>query len=128
MKKSEQIRELVCSGELDAPANTRDMLEQAGRLLDKSCSHEIVGEVLFRAEDKKWYVGTVEFVIGRANGVYARDTLLESGAAYCKKCDVVITQDTMCPVCRAECKPLTKADVEELVWQPAPKPKNRTSR
>ena len=49
---------------------TEELLEAAGRLLDKSCSHEIVGEVLFVGSDGKTYVGTVEFVIAEANPSY----------------------------------------------------------
>lgn len=133
LKKSEMIRDAVLTGEIDDPKNTKDMLEQAGRLLDKSCSHEIAGEVLFRAEDKKWYVGTVEFVIGRANGVYVRDALAGAEAVHCEKCDVVMTKDAHdaiggCRVCGLPLRVMTKEEIEKLVWQPSPKPKNRTSR
>jgi len=51
------------------------LLSVAGRLLDKACSHEIVGEVLFEGEDGKMYVGTVEFIISEANPDYVKDVL-----------------------------------------------------
>ncbi len=57
--------------------DTDDILCAAGRLLDHACSHDIVGEVLFRGEDGKYYVGTVEFVIAEANPEYVKDVLEE---------------------------------------------------
>ncbi len=57
--------------------DTEDLLEAAGRLLDKACSHDIVGEVLFEGEDGKFYVGCVEFCIDEANPDYVREALEE---------------------------------------------------
>lgn len=91
LKPSQQIRRMVLSGELDPPVNVPDMLEQAGRLLDRSCSHEICGEVLFQAEDGKWYVGTVEFLIGRANPSYVVDTLTDLFECSNRKCGNIET-------------------------------------
>jgi len=76
---SHVITEWVQSGQLDECGSTEEVLEQAGRLLDRSCSHEICGEVLFKAADGKYYVGTVEFMIQEANPEYVRDTLVEAG-------------------------------------------------
>jgi len=55
------------------------LLEAAGRRLDKACSHDIMGEILFEAEDGKTYVGCVEFMITEANPEYVKDVLVEEG-------------------------------------------------
>lgn len=73
----EGIKRVIREGELSDPASVPDMLEQAGRLLDKAYSHEIVGEVVFEGEDGNHYVGTTEFVIGVANPEYLKDVLKE---------------------------------------------------
>lgn len=54
---------------------TEDLKVAAGRCLDKACSHDIVGEVLFEGEDGKTYVGTVEFVITEAAPDYVAEVL-----------------------------------------------------
>ena len=54
-----------------------ELLEAAGRLLDKSCSGDIVGECVFQATDGKHYVGTVEFVISECSPGYLADLLQE---------------------------------------------------
>ena len=86
LTKSQQVRVLVSSGELDSPVSVPDMLEQSGRLLDKACSHDICGTVLFQAEDKKWYVGTVEFCVGKANPDFAIDEILSAEMSECDNC------------------------------------------
>ena len=73
-----KIKRFIREGELHEPVSEEDILEQAGRLLDKSCSHEIVGEVVFEGEDGKIYVGTTEFCIGEASDSY-KDTLRDDG-------------------------------------------------
>lgn len=55
-----------------------ELIEAAGRLLDKSCSGDIVGEILFRADNGKFYVGNVEFVISEASPEYVADAMRES--------------------------------------------------
>jgi len=57
--------------------HTETLLEAAGRLLDKSYSHDIVGEILFEGEDGKIYVGTVEFCIAEANPDYVKQIMEE---------------------------------------------------
>lgn len=54
-----------------------ELLEYAGGCLDRACSYDIVGEVVFEAEDGVTYVGTVEFVIGRANPDYVKELIEE---------------------------------------------------
>lgn len=54
-----------------------DLLDAAGRALDKACSWDIMGEVLFLADDGNYYAGCVEFMITPANQVYVDDCLAE---------------------------------------------------
>lgn len=54
-----------------------DLLDAAGRALDKACSWDIMGEVLFLADDGKYYAGCVEFMITEANPDYVKDCLDE---------------------------------------------------
>lgn len=57
------------SGNLDPEAikDSDDILYECGELLDDSCAYEIVGQVLFKAKDGKYYTVTVEAVIAEAN-------------------------------------------------------------
>jgi hypothetical protein len=78
MAKHKQLRvkKWLSTGELVAELKTQgSILEACGRLLDTSCSHEILGEVLFQATDGKYYVITTEAVIGKANPEYVKDCL-----------------------------------------------------
>lgn len=80
MKKEEgRIAEFIRSGEMsvDRIATVEDLLEQAGRRLDKACSHDICGEVVFKAANGKYYTLTVEAVISEANPEYVADLLEE---------------------------------------------------
>lgn len=74
-----KITKWVRSGELNsADADTvADVQAQCGRLLDKSCAHEIVGEVLFLGADGKWYTVTVEAEISEANPDWVQEMLEE---------------------------------------------------
>ena len=54
-----------------------DLLDAAGRALDKACSWDIMGEVLFLADDGKYYVGCVEFMITEADAEYVLECLEE---------------------------------------------------
>lgn len=65
---------MIDSGELSNPTDRQELLEQAGRLMDKACSWDILGDVLF-VEDGEWYVASVETVIGRANPTWLKDRL-----------------------------------------------------
>lgn len=57
--------------------DTRKVLEAAGNALDGACASDIMGEILFQGEDGKYYVGTVEFIIQRANPAYVKEVLAE---------------------------------------------------
>lgn len=57
--------------------NTEDLLAAAGRCLDKACSGDIMGEIVFEGEDGKTYVGNVEFVIMEANTEYVESVKQE---------------------------------------------------
>lgn len=71
------IKRMIREGELHDPCSIQELLEQCGRKLDKACSHEILGEVLFEDNDGDIYVVTVEALVGRANPDYAREVLAE---------------------------------------------------
>ncbi len=60
--------------------NTAQLLETAANALDAACASDIMGEIVFLGADGKYYVGTVEFVIGRANPAYIKDILAEDEA------------------------------------------------
>lgn len=69
--------ECLTEGELDDPVTEDELLEQAGRLMDKSYTHEILGEVVYLTEDGRWKVATVETHLGDAHPRYLRDRLEE---------------------------------------------------
>jgi hypothetical protein len=95
MTKDIKIRQVLLEGELDSPQNIPDMLEQAGRLLDKSSSYDICGEVLFRDDKGDFHVGTVEFVIGKAAPGYLVDTLADGTWAECDNCGHIEHEDSL---------------------------------
>lgn len=73
-----KIIKWIRSGELDSSITTKEeLLESCGDLLDASCSSEILGEVVFEADDGKTYVVTVEAVISEANPEYLQDEYLQ---------------------------------------------------
>ena len=55
--------------------DTKDLIEAAADALDSACASDIMGEILFQGTNGKFYVGTVEFVIGEANPAYVKDVL-----------------------------------------------------
>jgi hypothetical protein len=80
MKKELKIVRWFETGELDGyPADAGALIEQAGRLLDKSCAHYIVGGCLFQAEDGKFYRGTVEFVIDEVDAGVVESHRVDNG-------------------------------------------------
>jgi hypothetical protein len=72
---SNEVKRVIQEGELCEPVSIKDMLEQAGRLLDKSYAHDICGSVLFEGEDGKFYAGMVEFVIEEASPDYVAQVM-----------------------------------------------------
>jgi len=69
-----KITKWIRTGELNDSITTKEeLLESCGDLLDASCSSEILGEVVFEADDGKTYVVTVEAVISEANPEYLED-------------------------------------------------------
>jgi|SRR5579859_462779 len=58
----------------------QDLLNYGGRALDKACSSEILGEVVFQTEDGEWQVATVEVVVDRANPELVAEWLAEAEA------------------------------------------------
>ena len=61
----------------DGLTDTDDLLEAAGRALDKAYAHDIMGEVVFKGTDGKFYVGCVEFDISEANPDYVNELLAD---------------------------------------------------
>lgn len=71
-----KIKRMLCTGEIGEVADTDELIERAGNLLDKSEAHEILGsEVVFEGEDGKFYVCTIEAVIGEASPEYLKQVL-----------------------------------------------------
>ena len=70
-----RVKHWLRTGELNPRNRTqKSILEDCGRLLDSAYSHEILGgDVLFEGTDGKYYVITVEAVIGVANPEYVKD-------------------------------------------------------
>lgn len=56
-----------------------DLYEAAAGALDSACSYDIMGPILFKATDGKYYVGTVDFVISEADSDYVKGELEELG-------------------------------------------------
>jgi len=81
----EKIRRWVESGEIGEAETIDEVLERAGRCLDKVCSHEICGPVVFQAENDKWYVLHIEGVITEARPQYIKDCLAEKSIAGCNE-------------------------------------------
>lgn len=71
-KKPLLIKNVIYEGNLDlSDATTSDhVLHAAANALDKCCSHDITGTVLFLGDDDVWYIGAVEFEIVPANKSY----------------------------------------------------------
>mgnify|MGYP001035150643 CR=1 FL=1 len=73
-----KIKRMLREGEIGDVKTTDELLETAGTLLDKSEAHEILGsEVVFEGEDGKFYVCTIEAVIGEAHPDYLKQVLTE---------------------------------------------------
>ena len=73
-----KIKRMIAAGELwDDARDTDALLTSADIALDKACSYEILGRVLFEGEDGKFYTVTVEAVIGEASKLFVEDTLQE---------------------------------------------------
>lgn len=52
--------------------DTDVLMDTAGRAMDKAYTHEIMGEVVFEAEDGKTYVGIVTFTLDEINPEYLK--------------------------------------------------------
>jgi hypothetical protein len=79
MSDNLKITEWVCDGHEALSASgitdTDELLDSAANALDHACSWDIMGEILFKAEDGEYYVGTVDFVISKANPDYVADMI-----------------------------------------------------
>ena len=73
-----KIKRIIAAGELWEDArDTNDLLTSAGIVLDKNCSNEILGRVLFEGKDGKFYTVTVQAVIDEVSKGFAADVLQE---------------------------------------------------
>ena len=66
------VQQWAKSGELpdEAPSNLDDVLDQCGRLLDDSCSHEILGNPVFLGDDGHLYQIGVQAVVERLDAEF----------------------------------------------------------
>lgn len=73
-----KIKRWIRTGNLGMEPKTTDrLLTEAGELLDRVNSWDIVGECVFEGEDGNFYVGNVEFEIVLANPAYVEQVLIE---------------------------------------------------
>lgn len=87
-RKLLKVKEWISLGELSEPCKTnRDILDQAADLLDGACSHDILGQVLFKATNGKYYTVTVEALIGEAEKGFVKDALAEKAEEEGRICD-----------------------------------------
>jgi hypothetical protein len=72
-----RVTEVIRTGELEIePGHTMaEIIEQASACLDRACSWDICGEILFRCDDDFFYTATVELVIGLASPDYVADAM-----------------------------------------------------
>jgi hypothetical protein len=75
-KKAIKVKEWIRTGEIEGnPKTQARIIEQCGSLLDGASACEIIGEVLFKGTDGKYYAVTVEAVIGEASKSFVKDVL-----------------------------------------------------
>ena len=75
---SMKIKKWIRTGELDpCITDSEGIIEAAGAALDKNCAYDILGEVMFEADDGKYYVVNVEASILEANPEYVKQVLEE---------------------------------------------------
>jgi len=82
MKKNRsklKIKKWICSGKFSVKNKQTigDVIEEAGYLLDGVEASEIVGKVLFKASDGKYYTATVEVLVYEAHPQFVKDILAE---------------------------------------------------
>ena len=69
---------MINEGELDDPYTLQELLEQAGRKLDKACSHDIIGSPVMFIDDKDdVYVVNVEAIVCLAHRDFAIEQITE---------------------------------------------------
>lgn len=73
----DKIVEWVQSGEIKEVSTITEAMVECGRCLDASNSWDICGQVLFKAEDGKWYTINTEAVVGEADPAFVKETLEE---------------------------------------------------
>ena len=72
-----RIEEFYAAGDLSdpLPETTDDLLGRLGNLLDDAEAHEILGEIVYRAEDGETYVATLEANIAPADPEYRQQVV-----------------------------------------------------
>lgn len=68
-----KIAKVLMCGELFAPVDSQDVIDQVGRLMDKACTWDIVGDTLFRGADGKYYAVEIQGVFLEASEDYVED-------------------------------------------------------
>jgi hypothetical protein len=78
-KKVTHVKKWIRSGELHTSSTTiKGVIEECGRALDRNCATDILGDVVFLGNDRKYYTITVEAVIQEANMEYVKDLISEN--------------------------------------------------
>ena len=80
MAKKIRVKEWIRRGELGEHMTQAAIIENCGDLLDDAEASEIIGEVLFKATNGKYYTVTVEAVLGEASKSFVQDILDEEEA------------------------------------------------
>jgi hypothetical protein len=125
-QKPIKIKQILDHGIADfdeTPETSKELLAQASRILNSS---EVSGLTLFLGKDKKFYVGSVEFVIQPANLHWVAEKLYDD-FAHCPHCghlqEVIMadsgpTVDTgpgcLCGKCGKVCNRLTHLQAKHL--------------
>lgn len=75
MSTSFKIDRVILPGEFEDPGHSNDLLVQAGRILDKACLGDGVGDHLFLGDDGKLYIVTFEVEVAEARPGYAKELI-----------------------------------------------------
>lgn len=72
-----KIKRFVERGRFSRNVGTiRQLIEEAGALLDDSCASDIIGGgILFQCSDGKWYTASTEVIVNEANPEWVKDEL-----------------------------------------------------
>jgi hypothetical protein len=153
MKKSKNpkkntIELFIDTGMFNEPeeiGTIKQLLNDAGGMLDDACSHEITGTPIFRCADGKWYVGSVEFCVNPVAPDYLVQSLADGEHCECQNCGHIDHRDDLgeiadyservsedeeapdgeCTKCGALSHEITKARAEQIAGITKKKPARR---